>query len=87
MTEDEAAPVGAIFHYEQEPDDGGPFGAGQQHLRVSVVDAGAGPYLVIRTARWALDETEIDAFAELLRRALRGQTGMRDAGAPAEGGA
>jgi len=37
-----------------------------QYLIVEVADAGAGPYLVLQTKRWALDIDEIQAFIEKL---------------------
>lgn len=38
------------------------------HITLKTADGGGGTYLVISTARWALnDATEIDAFAEALR--------------------
>ena len=37
-----------------------------QYLTVEVVDAGAGPYLILETKRWALDIGEIQAFIDKL---------------------
>jgi hypothetical protein len=39
-------------------------------LELVIEDAGAGPYAVIRTARWALDDDEIDVLVAKLRAAL-----------------
>ena len=36
-----------------------------------IVDGGAGPYLVISTARWAMDAKDIDALAAKARGLLR----------------
>lgn len=41
-------------------------GVDDQYLTVKVEDAGAGPYLVLETERWALDLEEIPAFIEKL---------------------
>ena len=49
-----------------QPDD--VFGAGinDQYLTIKVEDAGAGPYVVIETNRWAMDLEEIPALIEKL---------------------
>lgn len=39
-------------------------------LKVSTFDGGGGPYLVIETERWAIDEEDIEAFAQKLRDVL-----------------
>ena len=38
---------------------------------LEIVDGGAGPYLVISTARWAMDAKDIDALAAKARGLLR----------------
>lgn len=39
-------------------------------LKVSIVDAGGGPYIVLRTARWSINPDEIDQFAVELKAML-----------------
>jgi hypothetical protein len=42
-----------------------------QGIAITVENGGAGPYIVISTARWAVgDEREIDDFARLLKETL-----------------
>lgn len=48
----------------QEPDSCGPDVA--QGLEISTDDAGAGPFLIIKTERWAIDKEDIDALRDLL---------------------
>lgn len=55
--------------YSQDADSCDP--GDYQFLTIETMDGGAGPFLVIGTPRWALDFEEIDAFAELLREAVR----------------
>ena len=50
----------------QQPDDDHGTGLDDQYLTIKVEDAGAGPYVVIETNRWALDLDEIPAFIEKL---------------------
>jgi len=54
----------ADFVFTQEPDfnDGG----GEQELRVQMQTAGAGPFLVLQTQRWAVDTPE-ELYAVLKR--------------------
>lgn len=40
-------------------------------LQVFTQDGGGGPYLVIKTERWAIDPTELGAFVKMLRSVLR----------------
>lgn len=61
--------------FTQEPDSCSPHDL-VHALHVETDDAGAGPYLVLRTERWALDFEGVDAFAEMLRRVI----GLRDGG-------
>lgn len=37
------------------------------YLDIETHDAGAGPYIVLKTERWAMDFEEIDAFAQRLK--------------------
>lgn len=52
--------------YSQEADSCDEDSDGIQTLTVEMRDAGAGPYLVVSTTRWAADSPE--ALAALLRR-------------------
>lgn len=58
-------PVGAEFHFSQDGDSCG--GGDYQDLRVSVVDAGGGSYLILKTDRWAIAPEELDAFVKRLK--------------------
>lgn len=61
----------ALTHTYQQPEDScGRAGVDDQDLSVNVEDAGGGPYLVIKTDRWALDGDAIDAFAAELKAVL-----------------
>lgn len=51
----------------QPDDDNGP-GIDDQYLTVKVEDAGAGPYLVLETVRWAIDIDDLDEFIKQLKR-------------------
>jgi len=53
------------IEFSQDEDDDGRPGVDTQTLTVYVADAGGGPYLVIETARWAIDD--IDELADMLR--------------------
>jgi len=44
---------------------------GRQSLEVEILDAGAEPYVVLKTERWALEQREIRALPKLLRWCLR----------------
>jgi hypothetical protein len=55
--------------YTQEADSCAPDDLDQQ-ITISTQDSGAGPFLVISTKRWALDENEIAGFVNLLRATL-----------------
>ena len=54
--------------YSQEEDSDGRASEEVQTITVSTADAGAGPYLVIATDRWAIEIEEIETFVALLRR-------------------
>ena len=41
-----------------------------QELEISTSDAGAGPFLVLKTERWALNGEDIDALHDLLKAIL-----------------
>jgi hypothetical protein len=45
---------------------------GLQYLTVETHDGGGGPYLVIKTERWAIDVNNLDAFVEQLRSVVEG---------------
>lgn len=47
----------------QEPDSCGPDAT--QVLEIITDDAGGGPFLVLKTERWALDRDDIDALRDL----------------------
>lgn len=57
--------------YEQKNDccDRGEYG---QFLEVFTQDGGGGPYLVIKTERWSLDESDIPLLCKMLKDAIRG---------------
>lgn len=42
-----------------------------QFLTIESHDGGAGGYLVIRTERWAMDESDLPAFVKLLKEHFR----------------
>jgi len=67
--------IAARLTYEQDPDGDDP--GGVQELRVEVTDAGAGPYLVIRTRRWAFDSPE--QLVAVLEDAVRLARAMEEA--------
>ena len=58
----------ASFMYTQELDCCDSESMGVQQLEVETQDGGGGNYIVIKTARWALDANSIDAFAAELKR-------------------
>lgn len=62
--------------YTQQQDDCAQLASDTQTLVVEVVDAGAGPYIVIATDRWAIEPAGID---ELCAR-LRGLLAVMDVG-------
>jgi hypothetical protein len=62
-------PDAVTLHYSQETDSCGEGDLGQE-LEIEVCDAGGGHYLVLRTARWAIEPDGIDDLADALRRAL-----------------
>ena len=49
-----------------QPDDDNGTGLDDQYLTIKVEDAGAGPYIVLETNRWAVDLDEIPALIEKL---------------------
>jgi len=59
-----------------QPDDDLGTGIDDQYLTVKVEDAGAGPYLVLETARWAVDLEEIPALIEKLNNIQRTYTSL-----------
>jgi hypothetical protein len=63
-------PESATLHYAQDGDSCGPTNEICQELTVEVCDAGGGNYVVLSTARWAINPDGIDAFADALRAAL-----------------
>lgn len=56
-----------IQQYSQEADtcDGG---GDVQSLQIETEDGGAGKFIIFSTKRWALDASNIDEFANLLKR-------------------
>ena len=56
--------------YYQDEDSCGRIDRDSQKIVVEVTDAGGGPYLVLRTDRWALDERNLEGFIDTLRRVL-----------------
>lgn len=65
-------PIRATIRYNRKAhprDDASP--EERQSLEVEIVDAGAEPYVVLKTERWALDQREIRALPKLLRWCLR----------------
>lgn len=61
-------PETAVLRYVESADDCAPSGSEDNELEIEVCDAGAGPYLVIRTARWAIEDS--NELARMLRHAL-----------------
>lgn len=57
---------GASIRLTQEQDDYDTTSVDDQYLDIQVVDAGAGPYLVLKTDRWALDIDEIQLLIDKL---------------------
>jgi len=53
------------IEFSQDEDSDGRPGVDTQSLTVYVADAGGGPYLVIETERWAIDD--LDELADMLR--------------------
>jgi hypothetical protein len=49
-----------------QPNDDHGTGLDDQYLTIKVEDAGAGPYIVLETNRWAVDLDEIPALIEKL---------------------
>ena len=41
-----------------------------QELKVEIADAGAGPYVVLSTERWAMNPEELDEFVAKVRALL-----------------
>ena len=60
-------PSEVSFSYEQDADC---CDSRWQELIIATQDGGGGPYLVIKTERWAIDPEGIDAFAAELRRVI-----------------
>lgn len=60
----EVSEASLLFTQENDSCDDGDLG---QDLRVEIADAGAGPYFIIKTERWAFDS--IDELVALLRQA------------------
>lgn len=53
--------------YTQQADSAAPINTDLNELEVEITDAGGGPYIVIKTARWALDGDKLDEFTDALR--------------------
>lgn len=67
----EAKLVGVTMTYEQAEDCCGRTDHEEQYLTVETQDGGGGPYLVLKTERWALDFEQINALAVKLQELLR----------------
>lgn len=63
-------PVSGKFTFFQEQDSCGPLDCNQT-LTVEIDDAGGGPYIILKTKRWALSDDEIDAFSKMLKKHLK----------------
>lgn len=46
-------------------------GFNDQILHVEITDAGAGPYIIISTERWAFDIKDIDDFCNMLKEQIK----------------
>lgn len=46
-------------------------GFNDQILHVEINDAGAGPYIIISTERWAFDIKDIDEFCNMLKEQVK----------------
>lgn len=55
-------------NYEQEPDC---CSDEMQTLECKTNDGGGGPFLIIKTERWALNPEDIDAFADMLKNFMK----------------
>lgn len=62
--------------FYQEPDSCDKVEAKGQNLKIETNDAGAGPYLVLQTERWAINPEDVDDFAKLLKRIICFQTSL-----------
>ena len=54
-----------IYELWQEDDCCSPVDVGQK-LRIEIEDGGGGPYVVISTNRWAIDENDLENLPKLL---------------------
>lgn len=63
-------PYGITAHYTQEVDSCGPSGGGYNLLDIEVTNAGGGPYIIIKTDRWALDVDDMEALSKEIRRLI-----------------
>lgn len=66
--------------YSQDEDSCGRANTDTQFLEIDTPDAGDGPYIVIKTERWAIEPDEIPAFMAMLENALDGLQPQPDAG-------
>ena len=55
------------YEFSQDSDSCQPQDNGQ-NLKVFTGDGGGGSYVIIETARWAIDDDDIDKFADCLKR-------------------
>ena len=60
---------GCTFNISQENDSNDPGSLGQ-YLTIEVTDNGAGKYLLLKSDRWAIEPTDIDAFCAMLKKML-----------------
>lgn len=64
--------VGITEVYSQDQDSCGPTEDSGQDLTLEVTDAGGGPYLVINTTRWAIeDAAEVTMWANKMKAMLK----------------
>lgn len=52
----------------QDVDCCGPSNDWVNSLEVSTEDGGGGPYLILKTDRWAIDRDDIDKFCDFLKK-------------------
>lgn len=67
----------ATFVFVQDEDDCTPKEKRgiHQELRVIIEDGGAGPYLILKTSRWALGD-DVNEFCDMLKKALLSVKGI-----------
>jgi hypothetical protein len=58
---------GVVYEFSQDSDSCQTSDEGQS-IKIFTEDAGGGSYILFSTERWSLDNTDIDKFAETLKR-------------------